>query len=703
MALISILSLALTIGVITTKAALGVSAFNTLKQSIDLSNLGMYKNFDQPVADLLSQCLLLLARFIDYIQIIVAACAFLCIIFNAFKLWAGTVEIKKAYVDMVSKCVIVTALTLLWPSIITTTYKLASEIGIEASGGKNLITYSFASIAGHTKKIFKDGTAEYIKTLKEGADTTEDGKLIISSNALKAFTDLGMNENEAKSWLEQNGVTVDPEKKSWGFWIFSNNQKKLENKAKKSFINDNSYDVSTGKTKEQYIKQNIVVLRAMSEILTGLPENELGEVDISKILTMGDESLKSVFQNPFVAGSDNRLSISTMIKTSIILSKAFAEGSLASFDDFSKKSEEEQEEINEKLFNKYIENANLPMIVKLLGAILEYFVYHLGMIISTLLLMIEYSITVIEFFLVSAISTILIPLYFIDSTKQFVSNLIKMILTYFVKLVVTIMMCFFVMGMYLRMADSMWTRLFADANTLIYYAFVLVLGLILSKNSGKVASAVVSGNPSLGMGDLVNEFRGMSHLMHRAGRTLENGAKDLQKVSDKGKDAAKATAEYKGMERGIANGMEATRRNTTDRLNNLQKTAAAKQANGETLDKNEEAALAMSQAEINAAGDAAAENYDKTIGKNARKDFNKNQIFKALTGIDRRADSSSPLRLGQEFFDGETWRAATWDDVEKTGQKYESLGSNVTSDSAVKNNVDNYGRKKDTDLPEPGL
>lgn len=715
MTVVSVLSLAFTLGIIGLKVATGVSAWNVLKETLDIHEISNFKNFDAPINDMVTQCVLLLARFMDFAQIIVAACAFLCIIFNAFKLWAGTVEIKKTYVDMVLKCVIVTALTCLWPSIISTTYKMATEIGVEAAGGADLLNYTFASVAQHTTNIIQEATGDYIAALKEGAGT-ENGKIIISQKALDSFSKMGFTGDEAKNWLSRNGIEVSDKAQPHGFWIWANDQKKAEKRAKKIIdglgkANSLTYDTGrtdhngapimetiAGKTKEQYIKQNIVILRALSEVLSGVPQNDMGTADVSQIIAMSKESLDSVFFNPYVDSKKSRLSISTMIKTSIILSKAFAEGALSAYDDFSQYSEEETKATVEQ----HMKHADLPMVAKMIGAIAEFFLYKIGMVISTLLLMIEYSICLIEFLLVAAVSSLLIPLYFIDATKQFVTNFIKMIFSYFIKLLVTTMMCFFVMGMYLRMAESMYTRLLSDANTIIYYVFILFIGLMLTKGSGKIASAVISGNPSMGLGDLVHEFRGIAGVMRSMEHLAHEAERDLQKVGNKTKGAARTGAEYAGAETGIASGMEATRRNTTDRLNDLQKTAAAKQANGETLDKDEEAALAMSQAEINAAGNEAARDYSK----NAHRDFNKNQIFKALTGMDRRADSSSPLRLGQEFFDKDLkkWRTATWDDVEKVGEHNDvkTIGSNVSSDSVINKALKNL-REKDIDEPEVGL
>ena len=690
---IAIGGLVLTLLGLGLKIAVGVSAYHSISQALSLDNMGQYKNFDQPVSDMLANSILLLSRFVDYVQFISVLFAFLCVVFTAFKLWSGTIEVKKAFVDMVYKCVMVTALILIWPSVITKTYSFASQIGIEASGGSTILTNSFASLASHTQKIVKEGTADYINLLKEGAKI-ENGTYKISENALKAFTDTGMTEDEAINWLKQNGVEVSSEVKATGFWIFGNSQYKAEKNAKailerkdNEFIADlvgaNGLNI-TSRTK--YIKQNIAVLRAMSEILTGIPENSLGQVDISKILTMSEKSLNSVFYNPYVKGTDKRISVSTMVKTSIIMSKALADGCLAPFTDLSKFGEEDWSNLGDAVSK----SKDLPLIMKLIGGIAKFVVYNLGMIICTILLMIEYSITLIEFLLVGAISTLLIPLFFLDATKQFVSNFIRMILTYFVKLMVTIMMIFFVMGMYLRLSESMYTRILSDTGSVVYYVFILLMGLVLAKSSGKIASAVISGNPSLGIGDIAHQMRGMSHAMHSGMRTVEGFGRDMQRVGAAGKKAAHEGAISSAANKSVLDGQEVAGRTTAEgmkaqragenysywnsdagraKLSDLQSRA---KTNPQSLSEAEKSSLAQGERAMNLTDDkiqAEADKVGREYAKQARKQFAKDRMYHALTGMDAPADQNSIVRLGQQFRDSKgVWRPATWDDVQNAGK-----------------------------------
>ena len=405
--------------------------------------------------------------------------------------------------------------------------------------------------------------------------------------------------------------------------------------------------------------------------------------------------IKSVFYNPYVDGSTNRLSISTMMKTAIILSKACADGSMAPFEDYSKYDDE----ATQRTIDDYFEGQSLPFVVKIIGKIAIFFAYNLGMVICTGLLMIEYAMAMIEFLLVGAISTLLIPFFFIDATKQFVSNLIRMIFNYFVKILVTTTMVFFVMGMYLNMAETMYTRILSDSTTVLYYVFVLVLGIILSKNSGKVASAVVSGNPSLGLGDIANQMRGMTHAMHSIEHTVEKTSRQMQAAAGAGKKMGNTLATAGAANDSILDGKEAASLHTSDKLkanrmemlggsNSYAGKLQAKADAGEQLSDSEMYDLTNAQQEAGArfgtdlsdkAIDNAAKQAGKDYEKQARSQFRNDWMYNKFTGLDRASNNPGAVRVGQTFMDekGDIKQANVFD-VAKRGQLagggYESQG-----------------------------
>lgn len=271
------------------------------------------------------------------------------------------------------------------------------------------------------------------------------------------------------------------------------------------------------------------------------------------------------------------------------------------------------------------------------------------------------------------------------------------------------MMCFFVISMYLRMASTTQTMLYSDTLTVVYYCFVLFLGLILSKSSGKIASAVVSGNPSLGLGDIVNEFRSMGHMMHAASHEVEKFGRDLQRAGQAIKKAGGNIATMDAGESSILEGQRVASRTVGEDLRNQRDSANStvaglreKMANGYVLTDAENDQLAAAQGLVDMTDeqiDAAATQAGKDYAKQARKDFNNAWMYNKLTGIDKPADASNALRVGQMFKDKEGhYRQATLEDVQNAGK----FGGQQFGEKAAQNAIRRNSRMMcgDIELPE---
>ena len=156
----SIISLSVTILGVVGKGVAVASAINSLRDLVDIDKLGAMKGFDEGYMAIASQALNMLFHFLKYAQLLVCFCAFLCIIFNAVKLWSGTIELKKVFVDSIYKSVIVMVLMLAYPQVIVKTVNLGTELGVEASGGYDSVNQSFAKLAtkqASTPEIYDDG------------------------------------------------------------------------------------------------------------------------------------------------------------------------------------------------------------------------------------------------------------------------------------------------------------------------------------------------------------------------------------------------------------------------------------------------------------------------------------------------------------------------------------------------------------------
>ncbi len=91
LAIASVASLVISVVGVGVKAATANELIGVLNDALDINNMSGLKTFDKPYMNITSNALIMITNFMNYAQLLVCICAFLCLIFNAFKLWASTV------------------------------------------------------------------------------------------------------------------------------------------------------------------------------------------------------------------------------------------------------------------------------------------------------------------------------------------------------------------------------------------------------------------------------------------------------------------------------------------------------------------------------------------------------------------------------------------------------------------------------------
>lgn len=622
MFVITCVSLAITLIGITAKVTIGVSAFNSLKDIVDIDKIGQLKGFDEAYLGMAGQALEMLGHFLSYAQLLVGCCAFLALIFNAFKLWASAIELKKFFVDAIFKCLIVMALMMVYPQVIYKTIDIGTELGVEASGGYDSVNTAFSELAVKVQTIWDKGTEELINVLSNGGTRDSEGNLIISDTILNEFTKTGLSKEEATQYLAKKGIVVGDSGAS-GMWFWKNDQSKLEKKAKDIFNSDAQMI--------KFMKQSLSIVDSLAEVLTGKTSSDItdgtadGSLSRVDIMTEGKDALEKMFLNPYIDNT-KRLSVGTMLKTAIIVQEIASSGALS--------SAETNEDGTGVSLNQIAESDSPRLVVKLIGTFLKFFLYKIVLVLSIMIVMIEYILTIIEFLIVASVSALLIPLYFIDATKNFAANILKMILTFFVKIIVSTMMTFFVMGLYIRMGTRMPSLDLNSTTAILYYIFNCLIGVILAKSSGKLASAVISGNPSLGIGDVANEMRGVSHMAHSMGHAAGSAMHDIHMAGQKAQGSAHAWGDKYASD--VAKG-------------NVK--AGAGQKAGAFADHLEQAnhdlGMGMSAKDI----EKEASKVYKDAVKAGNREIDKDFMFKKMTGQDRGMYTGKGNIVGQSYFD----------------------------------------------------
>lgn len=161
----------------------------------------------------------------------------------------------------------------------------------------------------------------------------------------------------------------------------------------------------------------------------------------------------------------------------------------------------------------------------------------------TLLGLIQYCTTLIEYVIITSIAIILVPALFFDITKQYGQNLLKMFISYFFKLLVTLMVTFQCMGFMVRFLSNVADQQdFCNLKTIMYIFFVGALMRALIAAIPQIASVLTSGEPKFGLGDVAHAVHSMMHAQQMVGNQLNrNVIQPAKKAAGfMGKSAANA-------------------------------------------------------------------------------------------------------------------------------------------------------------------
>ena len=153
---------------------------------------------------------------------------------------------------------------------------------------------------------------------------------------------------------------------------------------------------------------------------------------------------------------------------------------------------------------------------------------------------IQYIVCILEYYLITSIGIIFIPLLLFDPTKQYASKLLNMFMSYFFKIFFITTITYFCMGNLLTTGRNViFNSNSFTIQTLSYAIFNFFLTMVLSQGAPKLAMTLLTGNPEMSLGDVANVGRQIGHAYHMgshaahdisrkasaAGKVLRQGAK----------------------------------------------------------------------------------------------------------------------------------------------------------------------------------
>lgn len=687
------------------------------------------------------------AQVLDNVTIIVSRLvilfAFLMIIFNSFKLWAGTLEIKKAFVDMIYKCVMCMLIIIIYRPATNTIIKMATEFGTTLSGGyKKIDTVYVDAYNVLTKNIEKGLPAVKEGILKNSFTvTTEEGykHKYISSEAVDTMRTYGMNESQIKDFCNQNGLLIasyyevktdrnnylgtDLDNATYEMWAKQEENNgwydAQGNKIKGTFAYTTSSWFSGVQTNGKNVKKLLndaegtsdkeqrlwaTKINALTEVLT--EESIKVEKKDANGNTARDsqghiayETIKNVFFSPWLRDKNGAVTMfiapSSMIKVISVLQDAVYYAYNEEIDGVTGEITDIDKELDSS------KHFGLRKLVNWICALLYKFV----MWICVLIIMAEYTITILEFYLIRGIATLLIPLMFIDATKSYAQNLLKLALSYFMKILVIVLICYWSIGLFMDISISIMQNFdYKATETLGIYLFACITGLMLSLKAPRLADVVMHGQPALGVGDVLQTARSAlytaNHASHAMKGAMHQFGGKMMKAAHVGATFGVANSAARANASNVENATKAELKNRQGNVQALQ----SRFENGEQLSSEEMQELQAGQGLLNMSKDDI-----DTAARNAGKNAKRNQMFRMvkdwgyskLAGFDNNVENYGALRVGQQFFDGNQVRQATARDVRNS--EFQEKNNQQYVDNALEKASKKHGKNQDADFDQKEL
>jgi type IV secretory pathway TrbL component len=221
-----------------------------------------------------------------------------------------------------------------------------------------------------------------------------------------------------------------------------------------------------------------------------LSEVEVENADGSKV--------KQYMYDPFLRDGNgkmtNLLSPGAMIKTAVLIADIIARQGSYVYD-------EEKKSIFDWNLGKNLVQSLLSLILKLLMVF--------GIITAGIFFVLHYCMCIIEYYVVSAVGMLLVPCVLFEGTKDYAKRLVGLFAAYLVKIIVMSLSVFWAFSAFIAMGNTL-----IGSNqpiTFLSFAnflFTAVLSLAVVSQAPKIAQGLLSGSPSMSMGDFTQAVSG---------------------------------------------------------------------------------------------------------------------------------------------------------------------------------------------------
>lgn len=534
------------------------------------------------------------------------------LVWNAFKLWAGSAQVKKTCIDIGARLIIFTFLFNWYAAITMNLLAIGTGIGETICGGKAKAAAQYTAIVDiATSQIesYDDTEMRNFNILKGKSVSEKQWKKL-----MKQLSDSSIKNNEAA-------------------------QKELQNKYNITIVKKDSQMDAVSSEALERLKQ---ILKLKMAMMQDAGSNTLTWDDVKEGITKygwkegKDYAMDTTYaEDGTVSGArwykigDLKQAYGNMISRFNTLCKFFGvqdeKGENVNADSYKKMSAEQQMTVKEKIGDWFsglwlnIDGSNVkfsygkaaqdyntranakavsgfnpqylsPGAIVKLGTLLAqlvkaeddtrkfnhnepfwmdiidcviWIINMLLILVSSILIAIDYMVMILEYHIVTTLSYIMLPLMLFDGTKQYAMKLAGTFMAFFVRILTFTAVFYFAIDTYMQMLYSQLGGL-ADPGSVQSFSHVILSSLIclmLIKKVPQLAQTILSGSPSMGAGDAVQTARGALRGGMMGARKIGGAARALGTTAGKavgntmvaaaGKNAASKAAVEKARAAGV--------------------------------------------------------------------------------------------------------------------------------------------------------
>jgi type IV secretion system protein TrbL len=503
----------------------------TLPDAVDAFN-----KFDSPMIDGIRYFAGMMQGFANIAVLFGKVLGVVCIVWNAFRLWLGAEQVKKACADIITKFMIFTALMFTYPYIVDGIITVSISIGQNMGGGQN-VTSAFLEFYKKLDMARQDAVGNLDTLIAEYKG--KKGVKAISTKTLNILYGTTGEDHSpyVNSVLASHGIAVwdESDEDMKDYKKYKAAAKEFDTKVAEKIVED---------YKEKDSKQAIETLEAIKEIFyedaPKLGERPKDFVAVNPKYTYDPFMPKTAILSP-----------GKIVKTAAIIASIISRKSSV---DYAAALQDEEGDGKPK--RGFIENT----VQSLLHFILQLFM-TLGVLMSACFFDIQYIMCLFEYYLVTSIGVIFIPFCLWDGTKSFTAKLVTLFSAYFIKMMVMTLCVFWVFASYIQMGNN----IMAEDITIFsfaYFVFTLILGFAVTQNAPQMAVALLNGSPQLSMGEFMQAAGTAAYSAAQAGKVAKaTGGATVKTAQGAGKagattlaaaQASKQIAESTGQSRGAA-------------------------------------------------------------------------------------------------------------------------------------------------------